>query len=74
MDLKIKSNKLKSRLNDLDQIAGGLSKEVKEEIIKNADALSGMLKSAGKKPKKKKYEKLIREIKSFSKMLRETFS
>ena len=74
IELKIKSNKLKSRLKTLDQIAGNLSKEVKEDIIRNTDALSGMLKSKGKKPKKKNYEKLTHEIKAFSKKLRETFS
>ena len=72
IELKIKSNKLKSRLKDLEQIAGNLSKEVKEDVIRNADALSGMLKSKGKKPKKKNYEKLLQEIKAFSKKLRET--
>ena len=74
IDFKKRSNTLKSRLKDLDQIEGGLSKEVKKEIIKNVDALNLTLKNAGKKPKKKNYKKLAQEIKSFSKILRDTSS
>ena len=74
IDFKKRSNTLKSRLKDLDQIEGGLSQKVKKKIIKNADALNLTLKNAGKKPKKKNYKKLAQEIKSFSKMLRDTSS
>jgi primosomal protein N' len=69
---KKKSNTLKSRLKDLEQIEGGFSQKVKKKIIKNVDALNLSLKNAGKKPKKKNYKKLAREIKSFSNMLRDT--
>lgn len=74
IDFKKRSNTLKSRLKDLDQIEGGLSQKVKKKVIKNADALNLTLKNAGKKPKKKNYKKLAQEIKSFSKMLRDTSS
>ncbi len=72
IDFKKRSNTLMSRLKDLDQIEGGLSQKVKKKIIKNVDALNLTLKKAGKKPKKKTYEKVAREIKSLSKMLRDT--
>ncbi len=74
IDFKKRSNTLKSRLKDLDQIEGGLSQKVKKKIIKNVDALNLTLKKAGKKPKKKNYKKLALEIKLFSKMLRDTSS
>ena len=74
IDFKKRSNTLKSRLKDLDQIEVGLSQKVKKKIIKNIDALNLALKKAGKKPKKKIYKKLAREIKLFSKMLRDTSS
>ena len=74
IDFKKRSNTLKSRFKDLDQIEGGLSQKVKKKIIKNVDALNLTLKKAGEKPKKKKYKKLTREIKLFSKMLRDTSS
>lgn len=74
IDFKKQSNTLKFRLKDLDQIEGGLSQKVKKKIIKNVDALNLTLKNAEKKPKKKNYKKLTREIKSFSKMLRDTSS
>ena len=74
IDFKKRSNALKSRLKDLDQIEGGLSQKVKKKIIKNVDALNLTLKKAGKKPKKKKYKKLAQEIKLFSKTLRDISS
>ena len=74
MDFKKRSNTLKSRLKDLNPIESGLAQKVKKKIIKNVDALNLTLKNAGKKPKKKNYKKLTREIKSFSKILRDTSS
>jgi exonuclease VII large subunit len=74
IDFKKRSNTLKSRLKDLDQIEVGLSQKVKKKIIKNVDALNLTLKKAGGKPKKKNYKKLAQEIKSFSKMLRDISS
>ena len=74
IDFKKRSNALKSRLKNLDQIEGGLSQKVKKKIIKNVDALNLTLKKAGEKPKKKKYKKLAQEIKLFSKTLRDISS
>ncbi len=74
IDFKKRSNTLKSRLKDLSQIEDGLSQKVKKKIIKNVNAMNLTLKNAGKKPKKKNYKKLAQEIKSFSKMLRDTSS
>jgi len=70
IDFKKRSKTLKTRLNGLDQIRGGLSKEVTKNIIDNADALNATLKNLGKKPKKKIYKKLSQEIQLFSKMLK----
>lgn len=71
IDFKKRSNTLKSRLKGLAQIEDGISKKAKKKIIKKADALNVILKSEGKNPKKKNYEKVAWEIKSFSKMLRD---
>ena len=74
IDFKKRSNTLKSGLKGLAQIEGSISKKAKKKIIKKADALNGILKSGGKNPKKKNYEKVAQEIKSFSKMLRDISS
>jgi hypothetical protein len=58
----------------LNKNPGSLSEKVTKNIIKNADALSAVLKNVGKKPKKKKYQKVSQEIQSFSKMLKKTRS
>ncbi len=58
----------------LAQIEGSISKKAKKKIIKKADALNVILKSGGKNPKKKNYEKVAQEIKSFSKMLQDISS
>ena len=71
IDYKKRAKKLKARLNAVDETQGVLPNKVKEKIIKKAGALNSNLKSLGKKPKKKKYEKIAREIQSFSKMLRD---
>ncbi len=74
IDFKKRSNTLKSRLKDLDQIEVGFSQKVNKKIIKNVGALNLTLKKAGKQPNKKNYKKLAQEIKSFSKMLRDISS
>ena len=71
IDFKKRSNTLKSRLKGLVQLEDTMSKKAKKKIIKNADALNVILKSGGKNPKKKTYEKVDREIQSFSKILRD---
>ena len=74
IDFKKRSKTLKTRLNGLDQIRGDLSKEVTENIIKNADGLNTTLKNLGGKPKKKIYKKVAQEIQLFSKILKKTGS
>ncbi len=72
IDFKKKSKTLKAHLNGLNKEAGKLSKKATNNIIKNADDLSATFKNVGKKPKKKKYQKVTQEIQSFSKMLKKT--
>ena len=74
VDFKKRSKTLKTHLGELNKNQGDLSKKVTENIIKNADALSATLKNVGKKPKKKKYQKISKEIQSFSKVLKKTRS
>jgi len=74
IDFKKRSKTLKTRLNGLDQMRGDLSKEVTENIIKNADGLNATLKNLGGKPKKKIYKKVAQEIQLFSKMLKKAGS
>lgn len=74
LDFKKRSKRLKSHLGRLNKNPGDLSQNVTKKIIKNADALSATLKNVGKKPKKKKYQKISQEIQSFSKMLKRTDS
>ena len=74
IDFKKRTKTLKTHLNGLDQIRGGLSKAVTENIIDNAAALNATLKNIGGKPKKKIYKKLTQEIQLFSKMLKKAGS
>jgi len=69
IDLKKNSKTLKNRLKALGQSQEDLSDKDKKKIINNATALNSTLKSAGKKPTKKNYKKVVREIQSFSNML-----
>jgi predicted RecB family nuclease len=74
IDFKKRSKTLKTRLDELNQIRGDLSKAVTKKIIKNADALSATLKNVRKKPKKKIYKELAQEIQSLSKILKKADS
>ena len=74
VDFKKRSKTLKAHLGRLNKNPGDLSKKARKSIIKNADALSATLKNVGKKPKKKKYQKISKEIQSFSKVLKKTRS
>jgi hypothetical protein len=71
IDFKKRSKKLKARLNTVGQMEKDLPKKAKKSIVKKADVLNSILKRAGKKPKKKKYREITREIQSFSTMLRD---
>jgi len=74
VDFKKRSKTLKNRIDALNQNQGNLTNKRAKSIIKKADALNATLKNVGKKTKKKKYQKLSQEIRSFSKMLRDTSS
>lgn len=74
IDFKKRFTKLKARLSVLDQIKEDLPKKDKKHISKKAETLILNLKKVGEKPKKKKYKKTIKEIQSFSRLLRDTIS
>lgn len=74
IDFKKPSRKLKARLNALCKIQQDLPKKVKKNIIKKADAINLTLKRVEKKPKKKKYKEITKEIQSFSKMIGDILS
>jgi hypothetical protein len=70
VDFKKRSKTLKRHLNKLDNLETNLPQKVREKIIKKADALIATIKTVGKKPKKRTYKSLSREIRSFTKSLR----
>jgi nucleotidyltransferase/DNA polymerase involved in DNA repair len=72
VDFKKRSKTLKAHLDGLNKNPGALSQKARKNIIKNADALSAVLKNVGKKPKKKKYQKVSQEIQSLSKKLKKS--
>ena len=74
IDFKKKAKTLKAHLNRLNENAHKLSRKETKNIIQNANALSVTLKNVGKKPKKKKYQKVSQEIQSFSGILKKTRS
>jgi hypothetical protein len=65
VDLKKRSNKLKTRLIALSRIQPDLSEKKKKKIIKKATALNSALKNAGKNKKGKTMQALSKEIQSF---------
>ena len=70
IDFKKRSNRLKTRLNALEQMQGDLTKKATNNFIKKTDALNAVLSKVGKKPKKKKYKKISQEIESLSKLIK----
>ena len=71
IDSKKKSNKLKATLKKMAQMESNLSPKTNKKVIKEASALRANLKKIGKKPKKKKYKTIAREIQSLSKWLQD---
>jgi len=71
LGFKKRSNKLKAHLETIFQNVGGLPKKIKKNIINETKSLNLMMKKVGKKPKKKKYKKIVQEIKSFSNIIRD---
>lgn len=70
LDVKKSSNKLKTRIHALNQIQQDLSKKQKKKIIKKADVLNTKLKSVGKNKKSKTMSALLKEIQSFSNLIK----
>ncbi len=70
VDLKKRSNRLKTCILALSQIQPDLSEKQKKKIIKKAAALNMMLKNAGKTKKGKTMEVLSKEIQSFLKFIK----
>ena len=70
LDLKKRSKTLRTRLKAFGQKQADLTNKQKKKILKNIGALNSTLKNAGKKPKRKIYQTLIKEIQSFSKTLK----
>ena len=71
VDFKKRAKTLKRHLNKLEAT---LPRKVQRKIIKKADGLIVTMKNVGKKPKKKTYKSLSREIQSLTKTLRNTSS
>ena len=74
VNFKKRLTKLKARLRALVRIMEDLTDDDKKNIIKEAEALILNLKNVGKKPKKKKYKRVILQIQSFSKFLQDIVS
>lgn len=69
ISFKKRSNNLIAAAEKIDQKADDLPKKVNKKIIKDINSLNIFLKGIGKQPKKKKYQKIIKKIGSFSKMM-----
>jgi len=62
---------LHAALDETDQIQGKLSWKAKKKIIKKTTGLAEFLEKAGRKPRKRNYKKINREILSFTGTLRD---
>lgn len=69
ISFKKRSNNLIAAAEKIDQKVDDLPKKVNKKIIKDINSLDIFLKGIGKQPKKKKYQKIIKKIGSFSKMM-----
>ncbi len=70
ISFKKRSNNLIAVAEKIDRKVDDLPKKVNKKIIKDINSLDIFLKGIGKQPKKKKYQKIIKKIGSFSKMMR----
>jgi hypothetical protein len=71
VDFKKQFKKLKARLKVLIEKKAVISKKEKKNIVAKSGTLISHLKKVGKKPKKKTYKKITREIRSFSRYVRD---
>ena len=74
IDFRKQLKNLKAVLDETDQIQGKLSRKTKKKIIKKTTGLAEFLKKAGRKPRKRNYKKINREILSFTGKLRDVIS
>jgi uncharacterized protein Yka (UPF0111/DUF47 family) len=72
ISFKKQSNKLIKRIQKIEIKSETLSDKKMEKIIKRSKALNQLLKTEGKKPRKKAFKKITREIRSFSDKLKNT--
>ncbi len=70
LDVKKSSARLKTRIHALGRIQQDLSEKQKKKIIKKATALNTKLKSVGKNKKNKTMKVLLKEIQSFSNLIK----
>ena len=70
VDCKKRSKRLMVQLKGISRLEDGLAKKDKRKIIKKADALNIVLKSTGKKPKKKVYNHISQELRSFTEIIK----
>ena len=71
VDLKKQSRKLNTHIREMASVQKTLSDKSKKKIIREAANLTLVLKRAGKKPKKKKFRKITRKIRSLARTLQE---
>jgi hypothetical protein len=71
VDFKKQFKKLKARLKVLIEKKAVISKKEKRNVAVKASTLIRHLKKVGKKPKKKTYKKITREIRTFSRYIRD---
>jgi NAD-dependent DNA ligase len=74
IDFKKISRKVNAQLEEMGQRQQDLPRKIKKNIIGKTSDLTLFLKKAGKKPKKKKYNKINRKIQVFSNKLHDLLS
>jgi hypothetical protein len=71
ISLKKRSNRLKTQIKKLEKKRSELTQKTKKTLVKEAVTLTATIKSAGKKPKKKTYQKIEKKIQMLTKKLRD---
>ncbi len=71
IDFKKQSNKLIRRIKKIEKNINSLSEQKMTEITDKSESLKHLLKTDGKKPKKKAFKNITKKIRSFSEKLKE---
>lgn len=71
ISLKKRSNKLKAQIKKIEKKRSELTQKTKKTLVKEVVTLTATIKSAGKKPKKKTYQKIGEKIQTLTKKLRD---